>query len=141
MTLTCRALAACACMALAAPLAWADGEAPAAAAAAPAAAPAGGYNYPTTGRVEYVLTCMDENGHDFANVYKCSCVIDKMATALPYDEFVDQSTFSRYASLGGEGGAEFRVDHAKAQTKKFRTLQADAYRSCGLGGDKTAASK
>ncbi|CAH2910462.1 MAG: FIG00453204: hypothetical protein [uncultured Paraburkholderia sp.] len=139
MTLRCRALAASACLALATPLAiplaFAAGDAPG------ATAPAGGYNYPTTGRVEYVLTCMDENGQDFANVYKCSCVIDRMATALPYDEFVDQSTFSRYATLGGEGGAEFRVDHAKAQTKKFRTLQADAYRSCGLGSDKTAAAK
>jgi hypothetical protein len=135
-----------ACVTLFAPLAWAqqDGAAPHAAAAQQdpqAKAPAGGYDYPTEGRVEYVLTCMDENGHDFANVYKCSCVIDKMATALPYDEFVDQSTVSRYATLGGEGGAEFRVDHAKAQTKKFRTLQADAYRSCGLGSDKTAAAK
>jgi hypothetical protein len=135
MTLRCRALAACACIALAAPLAWADGDAPR------APVPAGGYNYPTTGRVEYVLACMDDNGHDFANVYKCSCVIDKMATALPYDDFVDQSTFSRYATLGGEGGAEFRVDHAKAQTKSFRTLQSAAYRSCGLGNDKTALSK
>ena len=135
MTIRCRALVACACVALAVPLAWADGDAPM------AAAPAGGYNYPTQGRVEYVLGCMDDNGHDFANVYKCSCVIDKMATALPYEEFVDQSTFSKYASLGGEGGSEFRVDQAKAQTKKFRALQTDAYRSCGLGHDKTAAAK
>ncbi|WOD15345.1 hypothetical protein [Paraburkholderia kirstenboschensis] len=135
MTLRCRALAACACIALAAPLAWADGD------TQQTPAPAAGYNYPTQGRVEYVLSCMDDNGHDFANVYKCSCVIDKMATALPYDEFVDQSTFAKYATLGGEGGSEFRVDHAKAQTKKFRALQTDAYRSCGLGNDKTAASK
>jgi hypothetical protein len=125
-------LAGC-CLALAGPLAWADGDAP------QAQAPAGGYNYPTQGRVEYVLTCMDDNGHDFVNVYKCSCVIDKMATALPYDEFVDQSTFSKYATLGGEGGSEFRVDQAKAQTKKFRTLQAAAYQSCGLGTQKTTA--
>ncbi|MEC5404567.1 hypothetical protein VOM14_03150 [Paraburkholderia sp. MPAMCS5] len=135
MTLRCRALAACACIALAVPLAWADG------AAQNTPAPTGGYNYPTQGRVEYVLACMDENGHDFANVYKCSCVIDKMAAALPYDDFVDQSTFARYATLGGEGGAEFRVDHAKAQTKNFRTRQSAAYRSCGLGGEKTASSK
>lgn len=134
MTTGCRALAVCACIALVVPLAQAAGDAP------DAAAPAGGYNYPTQGRVEYVLTCMDDNGHDFANVYKCSCVIDKMATALPYDEFVDQSTFSRYASLGGEGGNEFRVDQAKAETKKFRALQTDAYQSCGLGL-KTAAAK
>ncbi|RFU49344.1 hypothetical protein [Paraburkholderia sp. DHOC27] len=139
MTIRCRVLAACACVALAAPLAWAEGDAPITPATAPA--PAGGYNYPTQGRVEYVLSCMDDNGHDFANVYKCSCVIDKMATTLSYEDFVDQSTFSKYATLGGEGGSEFRVDQAKAQTKKFRTLQAEAYHSCGLGHDKTASAK
>lgn len=133
MSIRCRALLACACLALAAPLAWGDDATP--------QAPAGGYNYPTQGRVEYVLGCMDDNGHDFANVYKCSCVIDKMATALPYDDFVDESTFSKYASLGGEGGAEFRVDHAKAQTKKFVALQTAAYRACGFSSQKTAAAK
>jgi hypothetical protein len=132
MTIRCRALLAFTCMALAGPLAWADGDAPKSTAAA------GGYNYPTQGRVEYVLSCMDDNGHDFANVYKCSCVIDKMATALSYDDFVDQSTFSKYATLGGEGGSEFRVDHAKSQTKKFRALQSSAYQACGLGPQKTS---
>jgi hypothetical protein len=135
MIFRCRLLATYA-FALASPLAWAAGSA-----ADSSGAPAQGFNYPTAGRVEYVLACMDENGHDFANVYKCSCVIDKMATALPYDDFVDQSTFSRYATLGGEGGAEFRVDHAKAQTKNFRTLQNTAYQSCGLGKERTASAK
>jgi hypothetical protein len=130
MTIRCRALLAFS-LALAGPLAWAAGHAP-----TPTAA-AGGYSYPTEGRVEYVLTCMDDNGHDFANVYKCSCVIDKMAAALPYDEFVEQSTFSKYATLGGEGGNEFRVDRAKSQTKRFRALQITAYQMCGLGPQKT----
>ncbi|SMG59822.1 hypothetical protein [Paraburkholderia susongensis] len=130
MTISCRALLAVTCMALAGS-AWAAGD------AQRPAAQAGGYDYPTQGRVEYVLGCMDDNGHDFANVYKCSCVIDKMAAALPYDEFVDQSTFSKYATLGGEGGAEFRVDHAKSQTKRFRELQTSAYQACGLGPQKT----
>jgi hypothetical protein len=107
---------------------------------AQAQAQAAGYNYPTQGRVEYVLGCLDDNGHDFANVYKCSCVIDHMAAVLPYDEFVDQSTFAKYATLGGEGGSEFRVDRAKAQARQFRTLQTEAYRSCGLGHDKTASA-
>ncbi|MBM2769256.1 hypothetical protein [Burkholderia anthina] len=124
-----------ACLAFALPLARADDL------AVTAQLQPGGYSYPTQGRVEYVLGCMDDNGHEFANIYKCSCVIDKMAAVLPYDEFVDQSTFSKYASLGGEGGSEFRVDHAKAQTKKFRSLQTDAYRSCGLGHDKTASAR
>ncbi|PXW28535.1 hypothetical protein [Paraburkholderia caballeronis] len=101
----------------------------------------GGHDYPTQVRVEYVLSCMDDNGHDFVNVYKCSCVIDKMAVALPYNDFVEQSTFSKYASMGGEGGAEFRMDRARAQTKKYLALQADAYRSCGIGKQTTAAAK
>jgi hypothetical protein len=139
MTPGCRALLAITVTftvaALAAPPAWAAGDA-----SAPAA-PAGGYNYPTQGRVEYVLGCMDDNGHDFANVYKCSCVIDKMAAVLPYDEYVNQMTFAKYATLGGEGGAEFRVDRAKAQTKKFRTLQTSAYQACGLAPQNTTAAK
>jgi hypothetical protein len=99
-----------------------------------------GYDYPTQGRVEYVLGCMDDNGHDFVNVYKCSCAIDKISQKLSYDDFVEQSTFSKYATLGGEGGAEFRVDRAKAQTKKFRDLQKDAFKACGIG-QQAAASK
>lgn len=137
MTNRCRIVLAGAAFALAAQ-AWAAGSG-----TGSATAPAGhtghtGYDYPTQGRVEYVLTCLDENGHDFANVYKCSCVIDKMAAVLPYDEFVDQQTFARYATLGGEGGAEFRVDHAKQESKAFRTLKSNAYRACGLKGDLTA---
>ncbi|MFM0050525.1 hypothetical protein [Caballeronia grimmiae] len=95
-------------------------------------ADAQGHDYPTEGRVEYVLSCMDDNGHDFVNVYKCSCAIDRIAKVLNYDDFVEQSTFSKYATLGGEGGAEFRVDRAKAQTKKFRELQRDAFKACGI---------
>jgi hypothetical protein len=98
------------------------------------------HDYPTQVRVEYVLSCMDDNGHDFANVYKCSCVIDKMAAALPYNEYIEQSTFARNATLGGEGGAEFRMDHARAETKRFLTLQTEAYHSCGITKD-TASAK
>jgi hypothetical protein len=98
-------------------------------------------DYPTQGRVEYVLSCMDENGHDFVNIYKCSCAIDKIAQVLTYDDFVEQSTFSKYATLGGEGGGEFRVDRAKAQTRKFRDLQKDAFSQCGLGKQTADSAK
>jgi hypothetical protein len=134
MTSPCRALLVLACCALAmAPVVSPGQDAPAAGANA-----AHGHDYPTQGRVEYVLSCMDDNGHDFANVYKCSCAIDHISAALPYDDFVEQSTFAKYATLGGEGGAEFRVDRARAQSKKFLTLQAEAYRVCGVS--KTAAA-
>ncbi len=126
MRTRCRAVLVGAC------LAWAGYAMAAGSDPIDAHASRGGYDYPTQGRVEYVLTCMDDNGHDFANVYKCSCVIDKIAAVIPYDEFVDESTFAKYASLGGEGGAEFRTDTARHQTKSFKTLQSDAYRACGL---------
>ena len=104
-------------------------------------APASGYDYPTQGRVEYVLGCMDDNGHDFANVYKCSCVIDRIAAALPYDDYVEQMTFAKYATLGREGGNEFRVDRARAQTKKYRALQQESYQACGLAKATPSAAK
>lgn len=131
MTFRCRVLLALGCFALASSAVFAA-DAAANAATNASGNPAQGHDYPTQGRVEYVLSCMDDNGHDFANVYKCSCAIDHISQALPYDEFVEQSTFAKYATLGGEGGAEFRVDRAKAQTKKFLALQADAYRACGV---------
>ena len=123
------------CIAAATPLALAAGDAGGGEAAG------NSHDYPTQVRVEYVLSCMDDNGHDFANVYKCSCVIDKMAAALPYDEYIEQATFARNATLGGEGGAEFRMDRARAETKKFLTLQATAYHSCGINKQTTAAAK
>ncbi|MFM0322122.1 hypothetical protein [Caballeronia glebae] len=125
MTPRCCALTVLTCLSLISPLSFA-------ATGTGGAAPAKTHNYPTEGRVEYVLGCMDDNGHDFANVYKCSCAIDKIAQVLTYDDYVEQSTFSKYATLGGEGGAEFRVDRAKAQTKKYRDLQKDAYKACGI---------
>ncbi|CAG9240468.1 hypothetical protein BCAR13_960016 [Paraburkholderia caribensis] len=134
MTSRCRARLAVAAFACVAVL-------PLSALAADPAAPASGYDYPTQGRVEYVLGCMDDNGHDFANVYKCSCVIDKIAAALPYDDYVEQMTFAKYATLGGEGGNEFRVDRARAQTRKYRALQQEAYQACGLAKATPSAAK
>jgi len=132
MTSRCRTRLLIACLVLAPSLAFAADPATAPVPAAAAGNPAQGHDYPTQGRVEYVLGCMDDNGHDFANVYKCSCAIDHIAAVLPYDDYVEQMTFSKYATLGGEGGNEFRVDRAKAQTKNFRSIQTEAFRACGV---------
>ena len=141
MTFRCRVRLVIACIAcvpslmLAPSIGFAAGPvaAPAGQGVAPAGGnPAQGHDYPTQGRVEYVLGCMDDNGHDFANVYKCSCAIDHIAAALPYDDYVEQMTFAKYSTLGGEGGNEFRVDRAKAQTKNYRAIQTEALRACGV---------
>ncbi len=90
-------------------------------------------DYPTYARVQYVQDCAARAGGSQADVYKCSCVIDKFAEHLTYDEFVEASTFAHYSTLPGEGGAIFRdPPEAKSESKRYRTLEADAYRACGL---------
>lgn len=90
-------------------------------------------DYPTIARVEYVQECIAKNGGNLADLYKCSCAIDRIAERLTYDDFVEAGTFARYATLPGEGGGEFRdPDRAKERAKLYRTTEAEAYRSCGL---------
>jgi hypothetical protein len=90
-------------------------------------------DYPTAARVEYVQECMTKNGGVLSDMYKCSCVIDRLAEHLTYDDFVEAGTFARYSTLPGEGGGIFRdPDHARERAKLYRNLEAEAYRSCGL---------
>jgi hypothetical protein len=90
-------------------------------------------DYPTVARVEYVQECISRNGGNLADLYKCACAIDRMADHLTYDDFVEAGTFARYATLGGEGGGIFRdPDRAKERAKLYRSVEAEAYRTCGL---------
>lgn len=91
------------------------------------------HDYPTAVRVEYVQECIEKKGGLIANVYKCSCVIDAIAKKLSYDEFVEDQTYAKYASLPGEGGGIFRdPPEAKEKAKLFRELENSSYKSCGL---------
>ena len=91
------------------------------------------HNYPTQARVEYVNECIAKHGNSLANVYQCSCAIDRIADVLTYDEFVTATTFARYSGLPGEGGAIFRdSDEARNTAKRFRELEKLAKRECGL---------
>src|SRR5262249_29424148 len=90
-------------------------------------------DYPTYARVQYVQDCAARAGGSQADLYKCACVIDKLAEHLTYDEFVEASTFAHYSTLPGEAGGIFRdPPEAKSESKRYRTLEADAYRACGL---------
>jgi hypothetical protein len=91
-------------------------------------------DYPTAARVEYVNECIATQRDSLANVYQCSCVIDRIADTLTYDEFVEAITFARYAGLPGEGGGIFRdSDEGRKKGRAYRELEAKAYESCGLG--------
>jgi hypothetical protein len=100
--------------------------------AAPETAPVN--NYPTAARVEYVNECIANQRDSLANVYQCSCVIDRLADTLTYDEFVESITYARYAGLPGEGGAIFRdSDDARKKGRRYKELEQAAYKTCGLG--------
>ena len=99
--------------------------------AAPRAAFA--HDFPTTDRVEYVLECMQKHDGKYEYLYKCSCVIDHIAKALPYDDYVAMSTALRHQAMGGERGALFR-DPApvKDMAGKYRAVQASANKACAV---------
>ena len=102
-----------------------------AATAARADAPA--HDYPTIARVEYVQECMNRAGAHQGTMYQCACAIDRIADKLSYDDFVEASTFSKYATLPGEGGGIFRdTDEAKQKAKLFRTIESDAFKACNV---------
>src|ERR1700761_6100827 len=90
-------------------------------------------DYPTSARVEFVQDCMGRHGGKLEDLYKCSCVIDRLAGKLNYDDYVVASTFAHYSTLPGEGGGVFRdPEHAKERAKLYRGLEADAFHKCGL---------
>jgi hypothetical protein len=102
----------------------------------PEAGPSG-HDFPTAARVEYVQECMMKSGTEIGNLYKCSCAIDRLAKDLTYDDFVEWGTYARNASLAGERGGVFRdSDEAREKAKKYRALEANAYKSCGLPAPK-----
>jgi hypothetical protein len=87
-------------------------------------------DFPTLARVEYVQECVNRTR---SNIYQCSCAVDRIAAAMSYDEFVETSTFAKYSTLPGEGGGIFRdTDEAKQKAKRFRSVEADAFRACNL---------
>jgi len=91
------------------------------------------HSYPTAARVEYVNECIANQRDSLANVYQCSCVIDRIANTLSYDAFVEAVTFARYAGLPGEAGAIFRdSDQARKLARQYKELEAEAYKACGL---------
>jgi hypothetical protein len=97
------------------------------------------HDYPTIARIEYVQECMNRAGAQQNTMYQCACAIDRIAEKLTYEEFVEASTFAKYATLPGEGGGIFRdTDEAKQKAKLFRTIEGDAYRACNVP---TAAKK
>lgn len=94
---------------------------------------AAAHDYPTIDRVEFVHMCQRENPdkppHEM--LYKCACVVDKLAVELPYEDFVEASTAYYASSIAGERGQVIRNERvAKDLADSFRGLLGKARKSC-----------
>lgn len=91
------------------------------------------HDYPTAGRVEFVLECMQRNAGKQEFVYKCACLIDEIAQKYPYDEFIEAATAARYQSLGGERGGLFRdPPQTRDAAKRYMQIQGEAMKRCNV---------
>ena len=92
-------------------------------------------DYPTSERVIYVQACMrDHPGGHYEMLNKCSCALDKIASDVPFDDFVDMNTATNANSIGGERGNAIRdAESLQTMIRKYRKIQADAKQSCLFG--------
>src|SRR6266571_2453623 len=83
---------------------------------------AGATGYPTVDRVEFVLECMQKNGGKQEFLYKCACLVDEIARAYTYDDFVEASTAARYQSLTC-GGSRNTPPQVRETAKRYLQTQ------------------
>ncbi len=102
-------------------------------AASHAAAPVSAANdYPTAARADYVFACMNVNGGSQQALDRCSCSIDVIAAALPYDQYEEAETVLRMRQMPGGGylAGEFRVQTTNQIVDALREAQAEAEVRC-----------
>jgi poly-beta-hydroxyalkanoate depolymerase len=88
-------------------------------------------DYPTSARADYVFACMKANGETQDILQRCSCSIDVIAAAIPYERYVAAETIVSMSQVTGPVGAEFRsTEQAKLALQEFRRAQAEAEVRC-----------
>lgn len=90
------------------------------------------HDYPTVDRVLYVQECMRNHpGPHYEMVNKCSCALDKVATELPFDDYVTMSTAANATSIGGERGSYIRdTESLQDLIRKYKALQTKVKKAC-----------
>jgi len=78
---------------------------------------------------------MDSNGgQKYEILYSCTCIIDKIADKIAYDDFVEAEVFVQLRSTPGERGGVFRdPDRASLLVTKINDLTEAAKKSCFMG--------
>jgi hypothetical protein len=92
---------------------------------------AGANDFPTEARVGYVLACMSGGGEKGRHMRQCACVIDVIATELPYDNYVAAETILRMRKMNGEKGSLFReTDSLRESVDTLRSAETAAKENC-----------
>ncbi|PPQ38642.1 hypothetical protein [Rhodopila globiformis] len=88
-------------------------------------------DYPTAARADYVFACMVGNGQTQDALNRCSCAIDTIAAAVPYDAYEKAETILRMRQqVGGYLAQEFRTRAANTILEQLQQAQAEADVSC-----------
>lgn len=100
--------------------------------------PLGAYaaaDYPTLDRVDFVLTCMQENGgQNIDNLQRCSCELDVIMQEIDFDTYIETRTFEMYQQMPADKGASLRDNpRGKGLMKKLNAVRADAKKRCFVG--------
>ncbi|KAA0968598.1 hypothetical protein FPY71_17105 [Aureimonas fodinaquatilis] len=89
------------------------------------------HDYPTEAVADYVFACMQTNGQTQTALRQCSCSFDIVASLIPYDDYVEASTYLSIGQLTGEKGVIFRTSEAsRAAVSNLRRAQAEAEVRC-----------
>ena len=93
---------------------------------------AGGNDYPTAARADYVFACMNVNGGTQDALRRCSCAIDVIASLLPYDRYEKADTVLRMRRAPGGGylAQEFRMKQSNQMVRDLQAAQAEADVRC-----------
>ncbi|MDD1781586.1 hypothetical protein LRP49_10315 [Enterovibrio sp. ZSDZ35] len=96
------------------------------------AAPVSANDFPTVERVKFVQECMAlKGGPNYVNMYGCSCVIDKIASEMTFDEYTYADAFVRLKNMRGERGGYFRSSKdSRTARKGYLTIKEDAEHQC-----------
>lgn len=91
-------------------------------------------DFPTPGRVDFVLECMSErSGGRFELLNKCSCAVDRLAEQYKYDDFVEAQTMAKSVTIAGERGSTLRDNEdAQQAARHYRAAVAAAAQACFL---------
>ncbi|WP_420844799.1 hypothetical protein [Jiella avicenniae] len=88
-------------------------------------------DYPTAAIADYVFACMATNGETQSALEQCSCSFDVVASLVPYDRYVEASTWLSMRQVTGEKGSLFRdAAESKAAIGDLRRAQAEAEIRC-----------